>query len=382
MQNSIMCLDFKKKVLSLLDEAGIKIDGSEPWDIQVHNDRLYERTLLGGTISVGEAYMDGWWDVERLELFFEKIFTAHIDEKIRPVTLLPYYLKSLLMNTQNGNRSYKVGQTHYDIGNDLYTHMLDKRMTYTCGYWESFQELPEAKTLDEAQEHKLEMICRKIGLKKGDRVLDIGCGWGSFIRYAAEKYNVNCVGISISKEQVKHGNENRNGLPIEYRFLDYKSLDEPFDHIVSIGMFEHVGVKNYRKYMEVVHRCLKKDGLFLLHTIGSSVSRNSADPWIDKYIFPNSMTPSAVQISKAVEKLFVIEDWHSFGYQYYRTLMAWYENFVHSWPIINKYYDKRFYRMWVLYLLSSAATFSARINQVWQIVLSKEGVKKGYKSLR
>ena len=377
-----MKLGFMQKAISMLKDAGIEVNGDQPWDIQIHNDNLYERTLRGGTVAFGEAYMDGWWDVRRLDLFFEKVLAADLDEKIQPISLLPYYLKSILTNPQKGIRSYKVGQIHYDIGNDLYTHMLDRRMTYTCAYWDTFQELPKAKTLDEAQEHKLEMVCRKIGLKKGDRVLDIGCGWGSFIRYAAEKYGAECVGISISKEQVRHGNETRGGLPIEFRLQDYKDVNEPFDHIVSIGMFEHVGVKNYRKYMEVAHRCLKDDGLFLLHTIGSSVSRRSADPWIDKYIFPNSMTPSAAQISKAAEKLFIIEDWHNFGYQYYLTLMAWYENFKRSWPKIREHYDERFYRMWVFYLLSSAATFGTRINQVWQIVFSKHGVKGGYRSLR
>ncbi len=377
-----VCFDLKKAAVNLLKEADIEINGNRPWYIRINNEDVFERTLRGGTVAFGESYMDGWWDVENLELFFEKVLSAHLDEKIQPLKLLPYYLKFLFSNPQKGHRSYKVGQIHYDIGNDLYTHMLDKRMTYTCAYWDSFQDLPEAKTLDEAQEHKLEMICRKIGLKEGDRVLDIGCGWGSFIRYAAEKHGVECVGISVSKEQVKHGNESRGDLPIEFRYQDYRSLNEPFDHIVSIGMFEHVGIKNYRKYMEVVHRCLKKDGLFLLHTIGSPVSRKAADPWIDKYIFPNSMIPSPVQISKAVEKLFVIEDWHNFGYHYYLTLMKWYENFNRSWPLIKERYDNRFYRMWVFYLLSSAATFSTRINQVWQIVFSKEGVKGGYKSIR
>jgi len=377
-----MLFDFKKKAASLLESAGIRINGNEPWDIQVHNEELYERALRGGTVAFGESYMDGWWDVEDLELFFEKVLTANLDEKIQPLGLLPYYLKSVITNPQKGIRSYKVGEAHYDIGNDLYRRMLDRRMAYTCAYWEPFQELPAAKTLDEAQEHKLEMICRKIGLKKGDRVLDIGCGWGSFIRYAAEKHGVECVGISVSKEQVKHGNETRGDLPIEFRYQDYREVNETFDHIVSLGMFEHVGVKNYRHYMEVVHRCLKKDGLFLLQTIGNPVSRRATDPWIDKYIFPNSMLPSMAQIAKASEKLFVIEDWHNFGYQYYLTLMAWYENFLRAWPELKGRYDQRFYRMWIFYLLSSAATFSTRINQVWQIVFSREGVKGGYKSLR
>jgi len=374
-------LDFKRKAQEILDIAGIKINGDKPWDIKVYNEDVYERVLKGGTLAFGESYMDGWWDVEDLELFFEKVLKAKLDEKINKWSLLPYYLKSLIINPQK-KRSYEVGKAHYDIGNDLYKNMLDKRMTYTCAYWDAFQELPEAKNLDEAQEHKLEMVCRKLGLKKGDRVLDIGCGWGSFIIYAAEKYGVECVGVTVSKEQVKYGNEIKGNLPVEFRYQDYREINEKFDHIVSLGMFEHVGYKNYRTYMEVVNRCLKDDGLFLLQTIGSPVSVYSVDPWIEKYIFPNSMLPSLAQISKACENLFVIEDVHNFGYQYYLTLMAWYDNFIKAWPKLKKNYDERFFRMWKFYLLSSAAGFSIRMHQLWQIVFSKDGVKGGYKSIR
>lgn len=375
-------LSFKKKALSLLGEANITINGDEPWDIQVHNEDLYARTFKGGTVAFGEAYMDGWWSVEKLDQFFEKIFAARIDQKIKPLAVLPYTLKSILSNPQKGKHSFEVADVHYDIGNDLYASMLDQRMTYTCGYWSTAKDHPKAATLDMAQENKLDMICKKIGLKAGDKVLDIGCGWGSFIRYAAEKYGAHCVGISVSKEQVKLGNETKGDLPIEFRLQDYRSINEKFDHIISIGMFEHVGYKNYKKYMQIVHKNLKDDGLFLLHTIGTNVSIKKTDPWINKYIFPNSMLPSAKQISKAVEKLFVIEDWHNFGVHYDYTLMAWHENFKKSWPQLKEKYGERFYRMWEFYLLSSAATFRTRENQVWQIVLSKNGKKGGYEQIR
>lgn len=375
-------LSFKKKGISLFEIAGIEVDGKNPWDIQVHNDAFYERTLRGGSLAFGEAYMDGWWSVDKLDQFFTKIFTAHLDEKIQSSTLLLYYLKSLFLNLQKGEKAFEVGEVHYDVGNDLYSKMLDSRMVYTCGYWDSFYNLPCAEDLDRAQENKLDMICQKIGLKKGDKILDIGCGWGSFIRYAAEKYGAQCVGISVSKEQVKHGNETKGDLPIEFRLQDYRDVDEKFDHIVSIGMFEHVGYKNYKTYMKIVHKNLKDDGLFLLHTIGTNVSCRHTDPWINKYIFPNSMLPSAAQISKSAEKLFIIEDWHNFGIQYDYTLMKWYENFKEGWPQFKEKYGEKFYKMWEFYLLSSAATFRARRNHVWQIVLSKHSNKNGYKRVR
>lgn len=374
-------LSFKKKALSLFKIAGIEVNGSKPWDIQVYNENFYERTLKYGSLGFGESYMDGWWSVEQLDVFLAKVFDADLENKIKPITMLPYLLKANFVNIQKGKRAFEVGQVHYDVGNDLYSKMLDRRMTYTCAYWDEYGNLAKADTLDAAQENKLDMICQKLDLKAGDKVLDIGCGWGSFMRYAAEKYGVNCVGISVSNEQVKRGNETKGDLPIEFRLQDYRDIHETFDHIVSIGMFEHVGYKNYRTYMKIVEKNLKDSGLFLLHTIGTNVSAKITDPWIHKYIFPNSVLPSAVQISKAVEKLFVIEDWHNFGIQYDRTLMTWYDNFKKAWPRLKDTYDERFYKMWEFYLLSSAATFRTRQSQVWQIVLSKHGKHNGYKRI-
>jgi cyclopropane-fatty-acyl-phospholipid synthase len=254
--------------------------------------------------------------------------------------------------------------------------MLDKRMNYSCAFWQ------HAETLDAAQEAKLELTCRKLKLEAGMRVLDIGCGWGGFAIYAAEKYGVEVTGVTVSREQVKLARCYCKDLPISIELQDYRDIQGIFDRIVSIGMFEHVGVANYRTYMQVVHRCLKSGGLFLLHTIGGNRSVHSTDPWIAKYIFPNSVLPSARQITDAAEGLFVLEDWHSFGPYYDLTLMAWYRNFTGNWHRIQNAYSQRFYRMWTYYLLSCAGTFRARRNQLWQIVFSKNGFKGGYLSIR
>ena len=241
-----------------------------------------------------------------------------------------------------------VGKEHYDIGNDLYQLMLDKRMTYTCGYWKN------AKNLEEAQEAKLDLICKKLGLKKGDKVLDIGCGWGSFAKYAAEKYGARVVGITVSKEQVELARKLCKGLPVEIRIQDYREVNEKFDHVVSIGMFEHVGYKNYRTFFKTVHKCLKDDGLFLLHTMGQRDSYpdfNHPDyHWVLKHIFPNGMIPSIKQIGKATEELFVMEDWHTFREDYDKTIMAWWNNFDKNWPKLRAKYGDRFYRMWRFYV--------------------------------
>lgn len=278
---------------------------------------------------------------------------------------------------QSKRRAFIIGEKHYDLGNDLFQNMLDKRMNYSCAYWK------DADSLDKAQENKLELICRKIYLKPGMRVLDIGCGWGAFGKYAAEKYNAEVVGITVSKEQVELGNKLSKGLPVEIRLLDYRDLNDKFDRIVSVGMIEHVGHKNYRTYFEVANKCLTDEGLFLLHTIGNTESGRAIDLWTNRYIFPNGALPSLAQLGRAIENLFIMEDWHSFGPDYDRTLMAWYQNFYDSWDRIKDKYSDRFYRMWKYFLLSSAGSFRSRIrNQLWQIVLSKNGVPGGYVSIR
>ncbi|TAK65141.1 cyclopropane fatty acyl phospholipid synthase [Methylobacter sp.] len=368
---------FRTKLERLLEGSNVVFNGDNPWDIDVYNSDLYERILTQGSLGLGEAFMDGWWDSVQLDELFNKLCSAQIKSR---VMLHPHALKNGLWayfsNRQSKNRTSHIIKHHYDIGNELYHAMLDTRLTYSCGYWKN------AKSLDEAQEHKFELICRKLNLQPGQRVLDIGCGWGSFMKYAVEKYEVSCVGVTLSNEQLALCKSLCADLPIEIRFADYRELNETFDHIVSIGMFEHVGYKNYRQYMQVVRRCLKDDGLFLLHTIGGNKSVITVDPWIDKYIFPGGVLPSIKQISKAIEGKFVVEDWHSFGADYDKTLMCWFENVSKNWESLADNYDDRFFRMWKYYLLSCAGAFRARGNQLWQIVLSKNGVQGGYVSVR
>lgn len=360
-------------ITSLLEKADIKVGGARAWDIRIFDERMPERVLALGNLGLGEAYMDGHWECDRLDEFFTRVLRAHLDEQIDPARLVFHALRARLMNRQTVRRAWKVGEQHYDIGNEFYEAMLDRRMAYTCGYWSG-----GAKTLDEAQEHKLDMICRKLGLQPGMRLLDIGCGWGSLMQFAAERYGVHCVGVTISKEQAEHGAARCKGLPVEFRLQDYRMLDERFDRIASVGMFEHVGPKNYRAYMEVAHRCLADDGLFLLHTIGKNRRNTSPDPWVDKYIFPNGELPTIGQIADASGGLFVTEDLHNFGADYDRTLMAWHANFEAAWPRFEASMGKRFYRMWRYYLLSCAGAFRARDIQLWQWVLSKHGVPGGY----
>jgi cyclopropane-fatty-acyl-phospholipid synthase len=368
---------YKEMAKSILAIADVDIDGSDPWDIQVHDEDFYQRVFSQGTLGLGESYMDGWWDCKHLDEFFDHVLRARLDIHLQKNwKLISSVLLARLFNRQSKNRAFQIGEKHYDLGNDLFENMLDSRLAYSCGYWNG------ADTLDTAQEQKLDLICRKLGLQPGMKVLDIGCGWASFIKYAAEKYGAEVVGITVSKEQVEYGQEICKGLPVDIRLQDYRDVNEQFDYIVSVGMIEHVGYKNYRTYMEMVYRCLKDDGLFLLHTIGGNRSVKATDPWIDKYIFRNGMLPSIQQLGAAIEGLFIMEDWHNFSADYDRTLMSWYKNFTANWDKISANYSDRFYRMWEYYLLSCAGSFRARSNQLWQIVLAKRGVTGGYKSIR
>ncbi|THH40102.1 cyclopropane fatty acyl phospholipid synthase [Neolewinella litorea] len=365
----------KETVSCLLHQAGITIDGPQPYDPQVHDPRFYNRVLAQGVLGFGESYMDGDWDCEALDELITRVLRADLVGKLPPLSMWWPVLRAKLTNQQGKKKSLRVGKQHYDIGNDLYERMLDRRMTYSCGYWKN------AANLDEAQEAKLDLICRKIGLQPGMRVLDIGCGWGSFAGYAAEQYGASVVGVTISRKQLEYAQQRYGHLDVDFRFQDYRDVQERFDHVVSVGMFEHVGPKNHRTFMEVAERCLNDEGLFLLHTIGTNVSRITSDAWTDKYIFPGGVAPSAVQISRAAEGLFTIKDWHNFGGDYDRTLLAWYDNFErHRGELTD--YDERFYRMWRFFLLTAAGGFRSHRNHLWQIVLAKPAGRVAYDSVR
>lgn len=371
-------------IKSLLSEAHVTLNGTGDSDIQVNNPAFYNRVLRDGVLGLGESYMDGWWEVKNLDELIFRLITASLHEKIKSWKIVSQIIKAKVFNAGTQSKAFEVGEKHYNIGNLLFQKMLDKRMAYSCGYWK------DARNLDEAQESKLDLICRKLYLQPGMKVLDVGSGWGSFCKYAAEKYGVEVTGITISKEQAELSSQICEGLKVEIKLQDYRKLNAEsllgkgnfFDRVVSIGMFEHVGYKNYRIYMQTIHRLLKEDGLFLLHTIGSNKSMITTDPWTNKYIFPNSMLPSITQIGASIEQLFVMEDLHNFGQDYDKTLMAWFENFDRSWDELKPDYDERFYRMWKYYLLSCAGSFRARKNQLWQIVLSKKGVPNGYQAIR
>ncbi len=372
-------MDRKDRIVGLLADAGVTVNGSNPWDPQVHNEDLWARIFASGSLGLGDAYMDGWWDCADLAEFFNRVVSANLEDKISVTPNLVWQiLQAKYLNMQTIGRSKRVAAMHYNE-TDAYKASLDQRMTGSCGYW------PEGvENVDQAQEAKLDMVCRKVQLQPGETVWDIGCGWGAFMGLAAERYKANCVGVTVSPDQAEYGRERYKDLPVEFQVKDYREFDGKADKIVSMGMFEHVGYKNYRTYFEKARQVIKdpEKGLFMMHTIGSPDSKVTIDPWIEKYIFPGGVLPSITQIGKAIEGLWVVIDLHNIGPHYDKTLVAWNENFQKKWPEPKTPEEKKFKRMWEYYLLCCAGGFRSRAIQVWQFVLSPKGVPDGYVTQR
>lgn len=368
---------YKDFVNASLAKVDVYVNGSRAWDIVVQDEHFYKEVFRKGSMGLGESYMDGLWTCPHVDEFMFRVIRGDLVNSISvDFKTLLYGLRAKIFNLQTIARSKIVAEKHYDIGNDLYQGMLDKRMIYSCAYWE------KATSLEEAQEDKLDLICRKLKLESGQKVLDIGCGWGGFAKFASEYYGVEVTGITISKEQAEWARKVCENLPVTIEVRDYRYLTDRYDRIVSIGMFEHVGYKNYESYMRIVHHALKENGLFLLHCIGSNQTVTATDPWINKYIFPNGMVPSVAQIGKAVESIFTLEDWQNIGPFYDRTLMEWLSRFNNIWPEMKGQYGERFYNMWVYYLSCCAASFRAKRNDLWQIVFSKAEDLMVYQSVR
>ena len=361
----------RTRLAAVLADAGVELDGPHPWDPQIRHSRALTRILRDGTLGAGEAYVDGDWDCEALDELAHRILRTGLDRRLglrwREVT---DSVVGHLVDRQGPTQAAANGRAHYDLGDDLYAAMLGPTMVYSCGYW------PSAGALDDAQRAKLELSCAKLDLAPGQRLLDVGCGWGELARYAAAERGAAVVGITVSPNQAAHARQRCAGLPVEIRIQDYREVADRFDRIVSIGMFEHVGDRNHRRFFQAMRACLDEDGLLLLHTIGHLGDSSAIDPWIDRHIFPGAVLPSVRQIAAAIDGLFVLEDWHSFGADYDRTLLAWQRNLEAAWP---DRCDEPFRRAWRYYLMTSAGAFRARRNQLWQIVLSPRGRVGGYR---
>lgn len=368
-----------RRIAQLLEQAGIQVNGPAPWDLQLHDPAAWGRMLRHGTLGVGESYVDGQWDCAQLDEFASRLLRADAD-RLPLLRLVPSWLlqrlRHGLMNLQSVPRAFEVGRQHYDAGNDLFAAMLDSRMVYSCAYW------AQADDLETAQLHKLELIGRKLQLRPGERLLDVGCGWGGLAAHAARAFGCEVVGATVSQEQALLARERCRGLPVQIELSDWRALRGRYDKLVSVGMFEHVGPKNYRPYFSRMRELLQPQGLFLLHTIGSDRTERATNAWTERYVFPNGKLPSAPEITQALDGLLLVEDWHNFGPDYDRTLMAWWQRFEAAWAALRPRYGERFFRMWRFYLLCSAGFFRSRQGQLWQVVLSRRERSGTYRSVR
>lgn len=363
-------------VEQLFRVADIQIDGTRPWDIHVHDERFFARVLASGTLGFGEAYMDGWWDCGALDEMCCRAIRARLEERFAfGLRNLFAFAISLLSNRQSRRRARRVGETHYDLGNDFFQAMLDPWMQYSCAIF------AEGDDLAAAQGRKLEMICRRLQLQPGLRLLDIGCGWGGLAKYAAENYGCSVIGLTISAEQQRFAQRWCRDLDVQILLRDYREIKGTFDRAVSVGMVEHVGSRNYRTYLRAIANSLGNEGRFLCQGICNPISGWQLDPWMRRYIFPNSILPSLARLTKAAEGLFLIEDVRNIGPHYDSTLIAWENNFRQAWPRFAERYDERFRRMWRFYLLSCAGAFRARGLQVYSILFTTGGSGKRAQAL-
>ncbi len=359
----------ERLVRGLLGRAGIRVDGSEPWDISVRNPSFYREVVARGSLGLGESYMNRLWECRRIDQFMARLLSSSVSLAgwVNPVAIRRW-LRDVLLNAPRRD-PYRIGRDHYDKGNDLYASMLDSSLTYSCGYWDG-----GAVDLGAAQSAKLDLVCRKLELQPGQRVLDIGCGWGSLARLASERYGVEVVGLTVSQEQAAYARQRCAGLPVTIECRDFREIgDRKFDAVASIGMFEHVEPKNYGAYFAAVRSALSTGGRFLLHTISKPQMWNWSDPWIRKYIFPLGRIPAQRQLMAAATRIFShVLDIHDLGgANYDRTLMQWYRNFSERWKGKSGSTDEPlFKRMWEYYLLTCAGAFRAGTMTVWQVLLS------------
>ncbi len=348
---------------------------ARPADVIIHDPRFYRRVLFGGNLALGNSYIEGWWDAQRVDMTLHKLLRSGVFMKwyVRGHNQFVNWLRSRVLNLQTINRSRRVVERHFDIGNELYEGMLDRNMQYSCGYWKG------AQTLDESQINKMKLISDKLGLQQGMCVAELGGGFGGLSKFMAER-GCSVSLWNISHEQVNFAREFCAGLPVTIYEDDYRNAYGTYDRVVAIGLCEHVGHKNYRRpFFETVHRILKEDGLFLMQTIGATHRGFETEAWLNANIFPNSALPTMTRLARAFEPLFVLEDWHNLHLDYVQTLRAWRSNFHESWTELTEAfpekYDVRFKRMWDYYLNFAIGLFTSRAINISQFVFSKGGLR-------
>jgi cyclopropane-fatty-acyl-phospholipid synthase len=339
--------------------------------LRLKTENCTKKIIRKGFLGFGEAYMEGDLEIEKdIQKLFRLVFSINFDERYLPFWQKYRPLILSFLNSSSLRQAPKNISFHYDRGDEFYALYLDKTMTYSCAYFSNPDD-----SLEQAQLNKYEHISRKLLLKTNESLLDIGCGWGGMLIYAARKYGITGVGITLSKNQFEYANRKieelglQNQLKILYQ--DYRQLDDKFDKIVSIGMMEHVGKKFIPTFIQKVSDLLKTGGLALLHTIGKDTP-SAGDPWTFSYIFPGAYIPTLHEIVQEMGKTgFSILDVENLRLHYAKTLEKWAENFEGNVEKIRKLFDETFVRQWRLFLNSTAAGFRYGNSRLFQILGSK-----------
>jgi len=346
------------------------------WGLKIDDASVRRGIARGGIVALGEAYERSEWDCDDLESFMYRVFTSAPPRLSRAAwaRLILAALDQRLFNRQRGRGAFDIGMKHYDLGNALFSSMLDESMSYTSGYW------ARAQTLAEAQEAKLDLICKKLNLQRGQRVLDIGCGWGNFAQFAATRYGARVTGVTVSKEQAALAREHCQGLPVDIRMQDYRAVEGTFDHVVSIEMIEAVGRKNIPAFYKTVDRVLADGGRSVIQAIsGDTLSRTSDRGldqyilWLLRYIFPDGYLPKARELIPSRGTNLQVDGWQRLTDDYPQTLRAWARRFNDNWDRLKDSYDEAFRRRWNFYLFGCAAAFRAGLVNVSQVVYRKHG---------
>lgn len=356
---------FKRSLTHLLHKAGIEPNGESPWDPKIRDERFYRAVLLGGSVGLGDAYLNGWWDCDDIAGFILRIVKSGFHLRVPRIDLFLRKFRFGLTDAQDRAHSKRVAEVHYDEDPHVFDIMLGSTNNYTCARWEG------VSTLDDAQKQKMDLLCRKAELAPGKKVLDIGCGWGGFLGFAAERYSTRGIGLTISPVQAEYASKRYDNLPIEFRLQDYRDFSGTVDAVVSVCVIEHVGPSHYREYFEKARTSLARDdGVFAIQCIFACDEHATIDPWTEKHIFPNSILPTLDKIEKAVEGLFHVIDREFFREDYVKTFVAWRDNLAHHRQEIVQKYGLRYYRKYEYYLSLYVAGFGSGRIDVGQFVLS------------
>ncbi len=354
--------------------------GSKPGPslkIRLHSRKVARKIAIYPKLFLGEAYMEGDLTLDEGDIYdLLDLFTINLGWGSRhPLVNIgdfAYRFYWFFNQFNPKSRSLKNVAHHYDLSDDFYELFLDENRQYSCAYFKAPED-----SLELAQLQKMAHIAAKLALKPGQKVLDIGCGWGGMARFLAENANVNVTGITLSKNQLAYAQEKakQTGLStkVNYRLTDYRDVKEKFDRIVSVGMFEHVGVPHYAEYFRKVKSILTDDGVALIHTIGTADRPSPTNAWVQKYIFPGGYIPPLSQVMPSIEKAgLYVTDVEVLRLHYAKTLRAWRERFHEKIDTVREIYDDRFCRMWDFYLSASEVSFRNSGLVVFQIQLAKQ----------